>query len=65
MLPASSVVSSSGISMAETSKLGKEGQKASKGKLKKPPAFPRKNSDMNGRLLMNGSQNLSQFYSQA
>ncbi|ERF70392.1 hypothetical protein EPUS_05211 [Endocarpon pusillum Z07020] len=47
MLSASSVASSAGTVMAEASRLSKEGQKASKGKLKKPPPFPRKNSDMN------------------
>jgi hypothetical protein len=38
--------------MAEASKPSNEGQKASKGKLKKPPPFPRKNSDMNSMSIV-------------
>lgn len=49
---ASSVASSSGTSMAEVSKPSKEVQKASQGKLKKPPPFPRKNSDLNSMLIV-------------
>lgn len=41
-----------GSGMAETSRPTKDGQKGSKGKPKKPPAFTRKISDLNGTLLV-------------